>query len=176
MKFHDMDHRYVLHLLIQACAALVFMWLVLFTLDHVATSQIIWAAGASTLASSSYIVFCAPKSVVAKPQKVIGAYIIAMFCGEAMRYLANLVCGGISSCHAGGLVYLHVFEVAAAFSVGIAFLLMVLLKSEHPPAAGLAVVMVLDIRNFGALAVILGGAIVLSGIRFIFRRMLCDLI
>lgn len=176
MKIRDMDRNYVLHLFVQACAAVVFMWLVLFALENVAASQIIWAAGASTLASSSYIVFCAPQAVVAKPQKIIGAYIIAMLCGEAMRQLANVVCNVILSCHLGGLTYLHVFEIAAGVSVGIALLLMILFKSEHPPAAGLAVVMVLDIRNWAALAIILSGAIVLSLIRIIFRRRLCNLI
>jgi len=176
MKFHNMNRGYILHLLIQATAAIIFMWLVLFSLDHIAASQIIWAAGASTLASSTYIVFCAPKATVAKPQKIIGAYLIAMLCGEVMRYLANLVCSAIQNCHIGGPGYLHVFEVAAAISVGVALLLMVLFRSEHPPAAGLAVVMVLDIRNIEALAIIFGAAIILSLIRIIFRRVLCNLI
>lgn len=176
MKLHHMNRQYISHLLIQATAAIIFMWLVLFSLDHVAASQIIWAAGASTLASSTYIVFCAPKAVVAKPQKIVGAYIIAVLCGEVMRYLANLVCSAIASCQPGGPGYLHVFEVAAAISVGVALLLMVLFKSEHPPAAGLAVVMVLDIRNVEALAVIFGAAVILSLIRIIFRRFLCNLI
>lgn len=175
MKFHNMDRTYLLHLFIQALAAVVFMWLVLMALDEVATSTIIWAVGASTLASSSYIVFCAPKSMVAKPQKIIGSYIIAMLCGEGMRILANMVCAAVPNCQAG-IPFLHVFEFAAAISVGIALLLMVLLKSEHPPAAGLAVVMVLDIRNLEALVIILIAAIVLSLVRIIFRRVLCDLI
>lgn len=176
IEFQDMDCKYTLHLITQACAAIVFIWLVLFSLGHIAASQIIWAAGASTLASSSYIVFCIPKAMVAKPQKIIGAYIIGMLCGEGMRQLANLACKTLSTCQMGGSEYLHVFNAAAGFSVGISLLFMVLFKLEHPPAAGLAVVMVLDIRNLEALIVILSAAIILSLIRIVFNRVLCDLI
>ncbi|WP_244896894.1 hypothetical protein [Candidatus Coxiella mudrowiae] len=41
-------------------------------------------ADASTLALSTFLVFCVPNSVVAKPLKIIGGYIIAMLVGEAM--------------------------------------------------------------------------------------------
>ena len=160
------EQSYCCHLLIQASAALVFMWLVLIGLDAIAASKIIWAAGASSLASSTYIVFCTPKAVSAKPQKIMGGYLIAMFCGEGIRLLANL------SEHSS----IHIFEIAAAVSLGLAFLLMVLLKAEHPPAAGLAVVMVLDIRNLMALGIILFAVIILLLIRIIFRHQLCDLI
>ena len=175
MKLHDSRKDFFVHLLVQAVSAFIFMWLVLFLLDMVATSRILWAVGASTLASSSFIIFCVPKSVTAKPLKIVGGYVIAMICGGVMKIVANSVCHVIPACHAG-LPFIHVFEVAAALSVTIALVLMVLFRSEHPPAAGLAIVMVLDVRNVDVLAVILGGAVLLAIIHIIFRKKLCDLI
>ena len=175
MELHKNRREYFLHLFIQAIAAFIFMWLVLFSLDLVATSRILWAAGASTLASSSFIIFCSPQSVMAKPQKIIGGYIIAMVCGEVMRWVAIWVCHIIPSCHAGP-PFVHVFEVAAALSLVLALLLMILFRSEHPPAAGLAIVMVLDVRNLDILAVILAAAVLLSIVQMIFRKKLCNLI
>ena len=168
------DRKFWWHLTFQGLVAVVFMWLVLAGLDKVARSTIIWAAGASSLASSSYIVFCAPGSIVARPLKIIGGYVIAVVVGECMRLLALVFCHVIPSCHVG-VPFMHVFEVAAALSVGIALLLMILFKSEHPPAAGLAVVMVLDIRNYYALSIILFAACVLAFIRYLFRNKLCNL-
>ncbi len=168
------DRKFWLHLLVQGGVAVVFMWLVLTGLDKVARSTIIWAAGASSLASSSYIVFCIPRSVVAHPLKIVGGYVIAIVVGECIRLLATWICHFIPGCQAG-VPFMHVFEVAAAISVGISLLLMVLLKSEHPPAAGLAVVMVLDIRNYYALGIILFSACILALIRTCFRKQLHNL-
>ena len=168
------DRTFWLHLGIQTSAAVVFMWLMLMGLDKISASTIIWAAGASSLASSSYLVFCVPHSVVAHPLKIIGSYVIAMTVGEMMRLFANYFCDILPLCQIGH-PSMHIFEVAAAISVGIALLLMVLCKSEHPPAAGLAVVMVLDIRNLYALGIILFGAAMLAGIRVIFRNKLRNL-
>ncbi len=53
---------------------------------------------------------------------------------------------------------------------------MVLFKLEPPPAAGLAVVMVLDIRNMEAMLIILAAAILLTLIRTIFRNQLRRLV
>ena len=174
MKWH-LDRYYVMHLLLQCLSATAFMWLILMGLDQVVSSQLIWAAGASTLASSAFIVFVLPDAIVAKPFKIIGSYLIAMGCGAAIRGLAMAVCAIFPQCTAG-IPHSHLFEIAAAVAVGLSLLVMVLCRSEHPPAAGLAVVMVLDIRTPIALVIILAGAIILAMIRFIFRRKLLNLV
>lgn len=169
------DKNYTLHLFVQALSATAFMWLTLMGLDTVISAQLIWAAGASTLASSAFIVFVVPSAVVAKPFKIIGSYIIAMVSGAFIRGVAYLICIAFPLCVAG-VPHTHLFEVAAAVAVGLSLLVMVLLKSEHPPAAGLAVVMVLDIHTPIALAIILTGALFLAAVRYIFRHKLMNLL
>ncbi|OGO94481.1 MAG: hypothetical protein A3F41_05835 [Coxiella sp. RIFCSPHIGHO2_12_FULL_44_14] len=170
------NHHYTTHFFLQGLSATVFMWLVLIGLDRVLNSQILWAVGASTLASSAFIVFVTPKAVVAAPYKIIVSYLIALLCAVMVRLATSSLCTAFSLCTVGGVPGVHVFEVAAAISLGISILLMVLLRSEHPPAAGLAVVMVLEIHNAEALAVILVSAVILAAIRLVFRNRLINLI
>ncbi|WP_235378857.1 HPP family protein [Candidatus Coxiella mudrowiae] len=61
--------------------------MVLIKLNKIARGKIIWVADESTLALSTFLVFCVPNSVVAKPLKIIGGYIIAMLVGEAMPFV-----------------------------------------------------------------------------------------
>ncbi len=169
------DRLYYKHLVVQGMSAVVFMFLVLFSLDHVRASNVIWAAGASTLASSSFSLFCRPTSPIVRHIRIIGGYVVAMLSGHAMRLLAGVFCHVVQNCH---LLHVHtlVFEISATLSVGIALFLMALLRLSHPPAAGLAVVMVLDIGNPYAMLVILSGAVTLCIIHAVFNKQLRNLI
>ena len=71
---------------------------------------------------------------------------------------------------------LRLFELAAAFVRWCYILLTVFFKLEHPPAAGLTVVMVLDIPNMEAILIILAAAILLTLIRTIFKNQLRRLV
>ena len=173
--FLTKNWTYWVHALTQSLAATVFMWFVFMGLDEIATSKIIWAAGASTLASSSFLVFSVPKSPVSKPIKIMGGYVLAMLVGECMRLLANVLCRVAPHYHLAE-PHIHMFEFVAGLSVGFTLLLMVIFKVEHPPAAGLAVVMVLDIRHVDAMLVIMAAAVVLTLVRWIFRKLLWNLV
>ncbi len=169
------NRRYFLNLSLQCLGAMLFMLMVLFSLNTVLADDLIWAAGASTLASSAYIVFGSPKAAVAKPYRMLTGYAIAIVCGYLLQLIANDFCHGSYLCsHPEHKI--HVFEAAAALSVGLSFLLMFILRASHPPAAGLAVVMVLDISNPAAIAVICGGALLLVIIRWLFAKKLRPLV
>jgi len=169
------DHYYFLHLLIQSLAATVFMFLLLFSLNRVLADEFIWAAGASTLASTVYIVFGTPHVSSAKPYRILMGYITAMCCGYLLQIAAVQLCDATNYC-----VHLqyhhHVFEIAAAIAVGLSFLVMFLLRFYHPPAAGLALVMVLDIHNIKAIVVICIAVLVLVLIRLLFAKQLRPLV
>lgn len=168
------DKHFIRHLFFQLSAAVLFMWAVLHILDHVATSRILWAAGASSLASTTYIVFCLPRSASAAFSRLFPAYLVAILIGLLMRYLVTQVCFFLPYCKIG-IPYMTVFEIAAAFSVGLSLLVMILLSIQHPPAAGLSVVMVLDVHNFPVVMTILSASLLLGLIRTFFYRYLHDL-
>lgn len=163
------NKNFYVHLIIQAFAAVVFMYLVLFFLDYVRASNLIWAVGASTLASTSFIVFVTPHKDSAKSHRIIIGYAIAMLCGHFVRILADHCCSDLGICHDPEYM-IHLHEVAAVISLAFAFFLMALLRSSHPPAAGLAIVMVIDLTNFKPMIVIGIGAIVLASIIYFFKK------
>ena len=72
--------------------------------------------------------------------------------------------------------YPHVYWLCAVLSVGASMFLMVVFDFQHPPAAGIGLVMVLDIHHHIVLLVILGAAVVLSLLKFLLRKQLKNLI
>ncbi len=173
------DRQYYFHVLWQTTFAMVFVYGVLLSLDHVAAGQLIWAAGTGSLASSSFCVFCTPRAVVSQPLRIIGGYVVGMVSGEAMRLLSHFLCLFWMQCHAGNMsahFSMHMVEMAAVASVGVTLLLMVLLRLEHPPAAGLAVVLVVDVKSMLPVLVILCAALVLALIRWLLNKQLLPLV
>lgn len=53
------------------------------------TSNIAWAVGAGSLASSAYLVFAKPSAVAAHPLRLIVAYVLAIVCGLLTHYLGD---------------------------------------------------------------------------------------
>lgn len=171
----ERNKNYYLHLATQCFCATIFILIILVSLNIVLANDLIWAAGASTLASSAYIVFGSPQNPVAKPYRILTGYLIAIVCGYLLQVTADHLCYADHLCNR----ITHktdIDEVAAAISVGLSFLLMFILRASHPPAAGLAVVVVLDINNPAAIAVICTGALVLALVRWIFSKQLKQLI
>ena len=66
--------------------------------------------------------------------------------------------------------------VFGAMSVGLAIFLMVITDTEHPPAAGLALGLILNEWSFLTIVVVLVGIISLSVIKFILKPVLKNLL
>lgn len=171
------DRNYYLHFLLQTMVAVIFMFFVLFSLDHVGATTLIWAAGASSLASSCFIVFGAPHIESAKPYRIVLGYLITIVCGHLIRMLADAGCAGFFTVLCNNPIYqTHIIELAAVISMCLAFVFMALLRCAHPPAAGLSIVMVLDIRNYKPMVVIFVAAVLLALIRRLFDKRLTRLV
>src|SRR3990167_8668388 len=171
------DRRYFIHFSLQTTCAVVFMFFTLFGLDHIGATSLIWAAGASSLASSCFIVFGAPHTESAKPYRIVMGYLIAIVCGHLIRMLADASCGGFLYFVCDNPIYqFHVIEAAAVISMCFAFIFMALFRCEHPPAAGLSIVMVLDIKYFKPMMLIFVAAVLLALIRRFFDKALVRLV
>ncbi len=157
----------------QPLLAVIFVCAVLFFLKQTAHSMILWAVGASSLSSSALIVCSHPSSKTSRAVNIIGGYIIGIFVGELLRTIVvqfePIVKGFLMDPSYQMLVF------AAAIAVGISILLMSLLKVRHPPAAGIALVLVIDIRDYSVLIIIFIAAVVLALLRLLLRKELCDL-
>lgn len=156
------------HLLLQAFFAVLFIALALWLLELSSGSIILWSAGAGALSSSCFIVFAMPHSPTSKASRIIRAYIIAILVGGFFGWLLQSLCPYF--CSGASLVDQHLFWVSSALAVGISMVLMVLCGGEHPPAAGVCLVLVVDVRHWLVVVVIFGCACLLAFIHHFFAK------
>lgn len=159
----------MMHVASQVSLVFIYLWLILYLLDQASTSRIVWAVGASSLASSAFIVFMSPKSSAADPLHIFWGYVVCIFCGIFFHYLI----GVINHCLPGH--GLHVYEFFTAVGIGLAIVLMVLLRVSHPPGVGMTVVLILERWGFDLLIVIVFAFIVLIFLRAWFKDYLIKL-
>jgi CBS-domain-containing membrane protein len=161
-KFRSNKARYIF----QCVLATFAVFIVVLILDAMSDAAVIAALGAS-----SFIVFTMPEAQMSGPRFLIGGYLVGMAAGGLCYYLSLVpsltqlpIVQGFSS------------VVFGALSVGLATLLMVVTDTEHPPAASLALGLVLDEYNHRTVLVVLIGIISLSLIRAVLRPALKDLL
>jgi len=139
--------------------------ILLLVLDALTQTVLIAALGAST-----FIAFAVPRSLHSDPRHMIGGYVVGIGAGCLMSLPhAAIDFGDPSVAHA----FLIVF---GALATGLAMLVMVLTKTEHPPAAALALGLVLNEWDFLTLVVVLAGVIALSICKRLVLPMLMDLL
>ena len=157
----------------QTSALFVFLTgaLLLFYLH--ASSNILWAVGAGSLASSAYIVFSKPSSVASSPLNMLVAYVIAIVVGIFFRVVVEhwwVSCADFFQinhfCWPG---------VIAALAVVVSLLIMAAVRIEHPPAAGMALILVLDVHDYQTLVIILMSVVVLALLKRLLKPWLKDL-
>jgi CBS domain-containing membrane protein len=124
-------------------------------------SNIAWAVGAGSLASSAYFVLSKTSAVEAH------SYILAISCGMITHYIGGKV-----------LLFPHGFfwmSFLAAFAVVATLLLMIWVKAEHPPAVGMALVLVIDLKDYYTSIIVLVAITVLVTLKLVLRPWLRDL-
>ena len=137
----------------------------LLVLDAVTQTVLIAALGAS-----SFIAFAVPRSLHSGPRHMIGGYVVGMAAGCFMD-IANTALGVSSPTVA------HAVLVAfGATATALAMFLMVVTRTEHPPAAALALGLVLNEWDLLTLGVVLAGIVALSLVKRLVLPMLLDLI
>jgi CBS domain-containing membrane protein len=162
------------HIIWQLFCAMAYVAAVLLVLGLVDHDTTLWAIGASSLASSAYLVFANPSAPVSRYHKVIGGYLIAVLVGLLVHILLHHIFTHMSM-DLGGIIP-RMFWITATIAVGLSMFLMVILGYEHPPAAGVALVLVLDTSDYYTLFVILGAAMVLAILKKLLKFTLVDLV
>ncbi len=152
--------------LLQCGLATVALVLILLVEDAVLRAAIVVA-----IASTVFTIFVFPNSVVSTPRKVIGGHAIAVVFGSVLSGV--LMLPGIDAVSTDVRV---VRDVIAALAVGLSILLMVMTDTEHPPAAGTALGLVIHEVSLSAVLFILVSASTLSIVRVILRPKLINLL
>ena len=123
------------------------------------------------MASTVFTIFVVPDSVAATPRKVIGGHVAGVLAGSIV--VAILGIPDISEIVESSP---SIRNAVAALTLGLSMVMMIITDTEHPPAAGAALGLVIHGWNWSSIGVILIGAVVLSGIRIALRPRLVNLL
>ena len=153
--------RYALQCSLAAAVVLI----LLMVLDAMTQTVLIAALGASV-----FIAFAVPRSLHSSPRCLIGGYLAGILAGSLMATLnIALEFSDVVTAHASMVVF-------GALATGLAMFLMVVTKTEHPPAAALALGLVLNEWSLLTLVVVIVGVIALSICKQLILPILMDLL
>lgn len=149
----------------QTLMATAAMMVVLLLLDLVKQTVLIASLGATT-----FIVFSMPHTKRSKPRYLLGGYAVGTLAGCSLSLIASRL---IDLSFADPRI---IQICCAALALGLAFLIMVVTDTEHPPAAALALGYVLNEWDLFALIVVLAGIALITSIKELIKPKLLDLI
>lgn len=116
----------------------------------------------SSIGATTFIVFMKPKNAFASPRSVIGGHLVGVLVGSAFALIPSSTSWAAT--------------VISALAVGSALFLMAVTDTEHPPAAGTALSVVMaDGTWWVAVLAILTSAVLLSLFHRVLRPYLRDL-
>lgn len=148
------------------CALAGFVVLILLLVLDAVTQTVLIAA----LAASAFTAFAIPRSLHSDPRHLIGGYIVGIFAGSLMSVLHALIPISDPIIDQASMI------LFGGIAISIAMLAMVVTRTEHPPAAALALGLVLNEWTLLTLGVVLTGILGLSLIKQLILPMLLDLI
>jgi len=155
-EFRKFWKRYVF----QCILATIVIFIILLSLSIRDDAIIIASLGATT-----FIVFAMPKDISAKTRHIIGGHTVGLICGALCALMPHPV-------------FLHhtiASSMICALSVGLSIFIMVVIDTEHPPAAGTALGVAIKGLSLNIAIAILASAIILSLIHYLFKNKLKDL-
>jgi len=148
------------HYIFQCCLVTVTLGMLFSMLDFFFNTALVAALGAT-----AFIVFTGPHKEISRSRYVVGGYTIGIVVG----LLAI-----------NGFYYMALdqsfFPVCSALCVGITMFLMVVFDYEHPPAAGVALGLMINNGHPHSVAVAILGIIFVLLMRYFLRQVLIDLI
>jgi CBS-domain-containing membrane protein len=161
-KFRPNVQRY----LFQCGLATSTVVIVLLFLDVLSHTAII-----ATLGATVFIVFTMPKYYSSQPRSLIGGYLVGITVGCLCDYL----CG---SRFAASILHDQELSltVFGSLAVGVAIFVMVATNTEHPPAAGMSLGLVLNEWDTSTVLFVMGAVLLLSIVKRLLRPFLMDLV
>lgn len=124
---------------------------------------------AASLGSSAFIVFAAPRSYSARLRSLVGGNLVGLSTGALLEVLIELLFS--EGCHGWSIERI----TAGAAAVAVSMFLMSITDSEHPPAAGLALGVVLSQWSWTNLLLIAVSVTFLGLVKRFFSHRLMDL-
>ncbi len=155
-------HRYPYQYVGQSILAAFTVCVVLLFLDVFTETAIIASLGAS-----AFTVFSMPRSYAAEPRRVIGGYgvgvAVGLLCHFTARWSTSLVAEETT------------LVVFGSLAVAIAIFAMAATNTEHAPAAGIALGLVVNAWSTGTLACVVAAMLWMAAVRYLLRGRLINL-
>lgn len=161
-KFAANKLRYFAQCLLATASVLV----VLVILDALTEAALIAALGASCFSA-----FTVPNAKSTRARYLIGGYVVGIVAGTLCFWLGQWGAPLLEGLPPG-----YPSVLFGALAVGLAILGMVATDTEHPPAAGVALGLVLGQWNWATVGVVLTGIVLLSAIKWLLRSVLINLV
>ncbi len=162
VKFRAHKAKYALQCLLAAGA----MAVILLVLDFFSNAAIIAALGAS-----SFIAFATPKANVSRPRYLLGGYLMGIVAGSLCWWLWQAPWVGRVA-----MIPEHPNIVPGAVAIGLAIFLMAVTNTEHPPAASVALGLVLGEWQVRTVLVIAAGIVALTLVKTLLKPIMMDLV
>jgi CBS-domain-containing membrane protein len=161
-RFLQQPGRY----LAQCGLATLCMLILLAVLEAVTNATVLASLGAS-----AFVAFTMPHRELSSPRHLVGGYLVGMAVGSLCCLLLRAAPSELT------VLWGHIWQaVASALAVGLAVFVMVITGTEHPPAASLALGLVLGDTSLDLVLVILAGIVGLTVLKWLLRRRLVDLV
>ena len=161
-KFRKNTLKYIF----QCFLATLTILAVLIFLDLLNEAALITALGAS-----AFIVFTMPTQYSSDPRRLIGGYTVGLIVGFIFYIISTSETGSnLIGNHTTTLV------IFGSISVGFAIFIMAVTNTEHAPAAGIALGLVISKWDYLTIIFILVAILWMAGIRILLKKYLMDLI
>jgi CBS-domain-containing membrane protein len=161
-KFRTHKLRYIFQCFLATLTILV----VLIFLDVLTEAALITALGAS-----AFIVFTIPNRYSADPRRLIGGYIVGLLVGFIFYLISS---SEITTILIGNNS--RSLVIFGSVAVGFAIFIMAVTNTEHAPAAGIALGLVINRWDYLTIIFIFLAILWLVGIKILLKKYLMDLI
>ena len=150
------------------CSLAFFALLVVLLVEEVGLHRVVMIAA---IGSTSFVLFVTPHSSTANPRHVIGGHLVALVVGSAFAVFSGTPVGQNLLAQVP-----LVLDVEAALAVALSIFLMAATDTEHAPAAGTALGVVVHGFGWGLIVFVVSSAIMLSFVHTMLRPRLRDLL
>jgi CBS-domain-containing membrane protein len=161
-KFRKNLVKYIFQCLLATLAILI----ILLFLDVLTETAIIASLGAT-----AFIVFTMPYAYSSKTRPLLGGYIVGIIVGITLNTIATSTI--ITSLQLPQNITIAGF---GAISVGIAIFVMVATDTEHPPAAGIALGLIINVWEPTTILYIIIAVILLTSLKKALKPYMLDLL
>ncbi|MCK4850215.1 MAG: HPP family protein [Phycisphaerae bacterium] len=161
-RFSKNKLRYLLQCILATASAM----LVLMLLNTIVNKVVIASLGASC-----FIAFCVPHHRASSPRFLIGGYIVGIAAGTLCYWLAK-----VPWPDSVNFLQSHSDVIFGGLAIGLAMFGMVVTNTEHPPAASLALGLVLSEWHLVTVAVALLEIVMLCILKKLLKPILINLL